>query len=194
MRSYPDFCFNQSSSLYYDHIAELDPASLEEIKAAVKRGQWEPIGGMFVECDTNMPPAEAFSQHFLNGQRRFTELFGQPCRTVWLPDTFGFTAAMPQIMKAVDINTLITIKASWSETNEMPENVFCWEGNDGTSVLVHTSNAFENNGYNMVLPPEALIEVWGNHSAHDLCDTVIDSYGWGDGGGPHLSKLNLYHF
>ena len=183
MRAYPDFTFNQSSSLYYDHIAETDPACLAEIQAAVARGQWEPIGGMYVECDTNMPSAEAFCRQFLYGQRRFVDLFGAPCRTAWLPDTFGFTGSMPQIMKSAGIDTLVTIKVSWSETNRMPENLFHWQGNDGTRVLVHTFDAYKNDGYNMLMRPEALVEVWGNHAGRDLSDTVIASYGWGDGGG-----------
>lgn len=183
MKAYPDFRFVQSSSLYYDHIADLDPACLDDICKAVKRGQWEPIGGMFVECDTNMPSAEAFARQFLYGQQAFTKLFGAPLRTAWLPDTFGFTGAMPQIMKAAGIETLVTIKVSWSETNRMPENLFHWQGNDGTRVLVHTFDAYRNDGYNMLMQPEALAEVWSKHAAKDLTDTVIASYGWGDGGG-----------
>ncbi|WP_237152922.1 alpha-mannosidase [Oryzibacter oryziterrae] len=183
MAAYPEFRFVQSSSLYYDHIEEEDPRCLDLINKAVERGQWEPIGGMFVECDTNMPSAEAFARQFLLGQQGFMKRFGETCRTAWLPDTFGFTGAMPQIMRQAGIDTLVTIKVSWSETNRMPENVFHWQGNDGSRVLVHTFDAYDNDGYNMLMQPEALVEVWGKHAAKDLTDTVIATYGWGDGGG-----------
>lgn len=163
MKSHPEFRFNQSSSCFYKHIAEQDPAAFEQIKQRVAEGRWEIIGGMLIDCDTNMPSAEAFVRQFLFGQRYFSEQFGQMCSVAWLPDTFGFTA--------------------WNETNQMPDNIFHWKGNDGSKVLVHTFDARANDGYNMKMIPQALKEVWRNHKTKDLCDTVIASYGWGDGGG-----------
>lgn len=183
MKAHPDFQFNQSSACFYQHIAEQDPAAFAEIKRRVREGRWEVIGGMFVECDTNMPSAEAFIRQFLLGQRFFETEFGQKSSVAWLPDTFGFTGAMPQIMRHMQIEKLVTIKVTWSETNRMPDNIFHWQGNDGSRVLVHTFDARENNGYNMHMQPAALEEVWRNHLCKDLSDTVIASYGWGDGGG-----------
>ncbi|MGV8856824.1 MAG: alpha-mannosidase, partial [Devosia sp.] len=109
--------------------------------------------------------------------------FGDISRTAWLPDTFGFTGAMPQIMRHSGIDALITIKVTWNETNPLPENLFVWAGNDGSEVLTHTYDAYKSEGYNMWMTPGALAEVWGNHKAKDFTDTVIASYGWGDGGG-----------
>lgn len=183
MKSHPEFTFLQSSALFYQHVEELEPSLLDEIRARVAEGRWEVNGGMWIECDTNMPSAEAFTRQFLYGQNYFRRVFGAINRTAWLPDTFGFTGAMPQIMRHMGIETLITIKVSWSETNKMPENVFHWKGNDGTKVLVHTYNAYDNDGYNMLMLPQALDEVWSKHAAKDLSDTVIATYGWGDGGG-----------
>ncbi len=183
MKVHPEFRFNQSSSYFYKHIAQEDPAAFAEIKKRVAEGRWEIIGGMLIECDTNMPSAEAFVRQFLFGQRFFKEQFGQTCSVAWLPDTFGFTAAMPQIMTHMGIDKLVTIKVTWNETNRMPDNVFHWKGNDGSKVLVHTFDAQSNDGYNMKMIPQALEEVWRNHSGKDLSDTVIASYGWGDGGG-----------
>ncbi len=183
MQSHPDFTFLQSSSLFYKHVAELDPALFDQIKQRVAEGRWEVNGGMLIECDTNMPSAEAFVRQFLFGQRFFAEHFGAMSRTAWLPDTFGFTGAMPQIMRHAGIETLVTIKVSWSETNKMPENLFRWKGNDGSTVLVHTYDAYDNDGYNMLMLPQALDEVWSKHAGKDLSDTVIATYGWGDGGG-----------
>ena len=183
MRAHPEFTFLQSSSLFYRHIEQLDPALLTSIQGWARQGQWEPIGGMLIECDTNMPSAEAFLRQFLIGQLDFERYFGSRCRTAWLPDTFGFTGAMPQIMKHAGIETLVTIKVTWNETDPLPENLFLWRGNDGTEVLTHTYNAYKSEGYNMWMTPGALAEVWGNHQAKDLTDTVIATYGWGDGGG-----------
>ena len=183
MRIHPEFKFAQSSSMMYRHIEEEDPALLKAIQARVADGQWEPIGGMLIECDTNMPSAEAFLRQFLIGQQDFERYFGAISRTAWLPDTFGFTGAMPQIMRHSGIDALVTIKVTWNETNPLPENLFMWAGNDGSEVLTHTYNAYKSDGYNMWMTPGALAEVWGNHQAKDLTDTVIASYGWGDGGG-----------
>ena len=183
MKSHPEFQFLQSSSLFYKHVEEEDPALFEEIKKHVANGQWEVNGGMLIECDTNMPSAEAFTRQFLLGQSYFLEKFGALNRTAWLPDTFGFTSAMPQIMTHAGIETLVTIKVSWSESNKMPDNLFHWKGNDGSEVLVHTYNAYDNDGYNMQMKPQALDEVWSKHAGKDLSDTVIATYGWGDGGG-----------
>ena len=183
LKSHPDFSFLQSSSLYYKHVEQEDPALFAEIKQRVAEGRWEVTGGMFIECDTNMPSAEAFIRQFLLGQRYFQQHFGSICRTAWLPDTFGFTGAMPQIMATCGIEALVTIKVSWNETNRLPENLFRWQGNDGSRVLVHTFDAYQNDGYNMLMRPQALAEVWKNHAGKDLSDTVIASYGWGDGGG-----------
>lgn len=183
MKSHPDFTFVQSASLYYKHVEAEDPALFEELRQRIAEGRFEVIGGMLIECDTNMPSAEAFTRQFLFGQRYFERQFGIINRTAWLPDTFGFTGAMPQIMRHMGIETLVTIKVSWSETNKMPENLFRWRGNDGSEVLVHTYNAYDNDGYNMLMRPQALDEVWRKHAGKDLSDTVIATYGWGDGGG-----------
>ncbi|NGP18842.1 alpha-mannosidase [Devosia aurantiaca] len=183
LKGQKDFTFLQSSSLFYRHIEEDDPALLAQIQAWAKKGRWEPIGGMLIECDTNMPSAEAFLRQFLLGQQDFVRYFGQPSRTAWLPDTFGFTGAMPQIMRHAGIDALVTIKVTWNETNPLPDNLFIWSGNDGSEVLTHTYDAFDSDGYNMWMTPGALAEVWGKHTTKDLTDTVIATYGWGDGGG-----------
>jgi alpha-mannosidase len=183
MDKYPEFRFAASSSLMYEHIEQDDPALFQRIKARVAEGRWEVIGGMVVECDTNMPSAEAFARQFLYGQRYFKREFGAVSRTAWLPDTFGFSSIMPQILLQSGIETLVTIKISWNETNALPHTIFRWQGNDGSRILVHCFNAPENDGYNMQMRPEALVEVWAKHSSKDLSKSIIASYGWGDGGG-----------
>lgn len=183
MGKHPDFRFLQSSALYYRHIEEEDPALFKAIQSRVAEGKWEVIGGMWVECDTNMPSAEAFLRQFMYGQRYFEEKFSVVSKVAWLPDTFGFTAAMPQIMRHVGVDKMVTIKVSWNETNRLEDNLFHWQGNDGSRVLVHTFDAYDNDGYNMLMTPAALQEVWDKHGAKDVTDSIIATYGWGDGGG-----------
>ncbi len=183
MDKYPEFRFAASSSLMYEHVEQDDPALFERIKARVAEGRWEVIGGMVIECDTNMPSAEAFARQFLYGQRYFKRHFGAISRTAWLPDTFGFSSVMPQILLQSGIQTLVTIKISWNETNPLSNTIFRWQGNDGSRVLVHCFNALEHDGYNMQMRPGALVEVWAKHTGKDLSKSVIASYGWGDGGG-----------
>lgn len=183
MKRYPDFRFLQSSSIFYAHTEEEDPALFEDIRRWVEDGRWEPIGGMLIECDTNMPSAEAFLRQFVLGQSYFLKHFGRISQVAWLPDTFGFTGAMPQIMRHAGIEALVTIKVTWNETNRLTDNLFRWQGNDGSRVFVHTFDASAHEGYNMTISPPALLEVWRNHGGKDLSDTVIASYGWGDGGG-----------
>ncbi len=183
MKRYPDFRFLQSSSIFYAHVEEEDPALFEEIRRWIAEGRWEPIGGMLIECDTNMPSAEAFLRQFVLGQNYFLRHFGRISQVAWLPDTFGFTGAMPQIMRHAGIEALVTIKVTWNETNRLTDNLFRWQGNDGSQVFVHTFDASSHEGYNMTISPPALLEVWRNHTGKDLSDTVIASYGWGDGGG-----------
>ncbi len=183
LKRHPDFRFLQSSSIFYAHVEEEDPALFEEVRRWVTEGRWEPIGGMLIECDTNMPSAEAFLRQFVMGQGYFLKHFGRISRVAWLPDTFGFTGAMPQIMRHAGIEALVTIKVTWNETNRLTDNLFHWQGNDGSQVFVHTFDASAHEGYNMTISPPALLEVWRNHGGKDLSDTVIASYGWGDGGG-----------
>lgn len=183
MQKHSDFRFLQSSALYYRHIEEEDPALFEQIRARIAEGRWEVIGGMWVECDTNMPSAEAFLRQFIHGRRYFRDKFSVESKVAWLPDTFGFTAAMPQIMLHAGVDKMVTIKVSWNETNKLDDSLFHWQGNDGSRVLVHTFDAYDNDGYNMLMTPAALQEVWDKHSAKDMTDAVIASYGWGDGGG-----------
>lgn len=183
LSAHPDMTFLASSARHYALVEAKDPALFERIRAHVAAGRWEAIGGMLIEPDTNMPSAEAFLRQILHGQRWFEARFGDLHGTAWLPDTFGFTGALPQILRHAGIEAMVTIKVTWNETNRLPDNLFRWVGNDGTEILVHTFDARAHDGYNMRMTPGALMEVWGNHKGADLSDTVIASYGWGDGGG-----------
>jgi alpha-mannosidase len=177
-----DYRFNQSTAQYYAQMEEDDPALLQQIKARAAAGQWEVIGGMWVEPDTNMPTGESLTRQILYGQRYFEKHFGKRHAVCWLPDCFGFSGAMPQLLKQGGIDSFLTIKVNWSETNRIPVDLFWWEGLDGSRVLAHT---FENpyGGYNGELQPDAYLKTWQRFKSKALHGTSLLAVGYGDGGG-----------
>jgi alpha-mannosidase len=183
MDRYPSFRFNQSQACLYADVEAADPDLFGELRRQVREGRWEPVGGMWVESDTNMPSAEGFNRQFLYGQSYFRSRFGLACRTVWLPDTFGFSAVLPQLFLAAGLDSMLTIKVAWNEKNPLPDNIFRWQGLDGSRVLVHTFEAGAFGGYNMELSPRAVQDVWRNLKNKTLHDETLASYGYGDGGG-----------
>ncbi|HWV02765.1 MAG TPA: glycoside hydrolase family 38 C-terminal domain-containing protein [Devosia sp.] len=182
MESSEDFRFNQSTAQYYAQVAEDDPALFKAIKARVASGQWETIGGMWVEPDTNMPTGESLARQVLYGQRYFERNFGKRHTVCWLPDCFGFSGALPQILKQGGIDNFFTIKVNWSETNHIPADLFWWEGIDGSRVLTHT---FDNplSGYNGDVRPDGTLPTWNNFRGKVHHDTTLLAVGYGDGGG-----------
>ncbi len=182
MRESRDYRFNQSTAHYYAQVAEDDPALFDRIKARVASGQWEVVGGMWVEPDTNMPTGESLARQILYGQRYFEKQFGKRHKVCWLPDCFGFSGALPQLLKQGGIDSFFTIKVNWSETNRIPADLFWWEGLDGSRVLAHT---FDNpvGGYNGRLGPEAVFHTWRNFKTKALHDSSLLAIGYGDGGG-----------
>ncbi|MEO8759017.1 MAG: glycoside hydrolase family 38 C-terminal domain-containing protein [Devosia sp.] len=198
MEASDDYRFNQSTAHYYAQMEEDDPALLKAIKARVASGQWETIGGMWVEPDTNMPTGESLTRQILYGQRYFEKHFGIRHTVCWLPDCFGFSGALPQLLKQGGIDNFFTIKVNWSETNRIPTDLFWWEGIDGSRVLTHT---FDNplGGYNGELRPDAYVPTWRNFRGKLQHDTSLLAIGYGDGGGgttPEMveREVQLRHF
>jgi alpha-mannosidase len=184
----PDFRFNQSTAQLYAFLEAEDPALFQQIKQKVASGQWEPIGGMWVEPDLNMPTGESLVRQLLYGQRYFERTFGRRHTVCWLPDCFGFSPALPQILRLAGIDSFFTIKVNWSETNEMPCDLFWWEGLDGSRVLAHT---FKNpaGGYNSKTDLVAVIETWRNFTGKHLNPESLLCFGHGDGGGGPTEEM-----
>jgi alpha-mannosidase len=182
MEASEDYHFNQSTAHYYAQMEEDDPALLQQIKAQAAAGQWEVIGGMWVEPDTNMPTGESLARQVLYGQRYFEKHFGKRHTVCWLPDCFGFSGAMPQLLRQGGIDSFFTIKVNWSETNRIPADFFWWEGLDGSRVLAHT---FDNpyGGYNGELQPDSYLKTWRNFKSKAHHSTSLFAIGYGDGGG-----------
>lgn len=188
MDRYPDFRFNQSTAQLYEFVETEDPELFAAIREKVASGQWEIIGGTWVEPDTNMPTAESFCRQFLYGTAYFDKAFGKRSRVHWLPDCFGFSPALPQIMRLAGIDSFFTIKVTWSEADPFPYDLFWWEGLDGSRVLSHT---FSNpvGGYNGDLGVRAATETWRNFRGKHRHPESLLSIGWGDGGGGATTEM-----
>ncbi|MCI9141060.1 MAG: alpha-mannosidase [Lachnospiraceae bacterium] len=199
MRQYPEFIFMSSQPQLYLYVKENAPEVYEEIKSRVKQGRWEAEGGMFVEADCNLASGESLVRQFLYGKRFFREEFGVENEILWLPDVFGYSAALPQIMRKCGIRYFMTTKISWNETNKIPYDTFLWQGIDGTRILTHFicakdyyhyPVAFEEKKrpehfttYNGYLNPSQIKGTWKRYSQKRLNDSALICYGHGDGGG-----------
>jgi alpha-mannosidase len=192
MDRYPDFRFNQSSAQVYSWIEQDDPALFERIRTQVQAGRWELIGGMWVEPDGNLLAGESWVRQLLFGQRYFQSRFGRRATVAWLPDSFGFTGSLPQLLVSAGIPFFFTHKLSWNERNPFPYNLYCWEGIDGTRVLAH-SFTNPDSGYNARVTASELGETWQNFIEKQIHDTTLLAFGYGDGGGgPSEEMLERY--
>ncbi len=183
-----EFTFNQSTAQVYAFLEEDDPALLKRLVAAAGDGRFEPIGGMWVEPDCVMPTGESLARQLLYGQRYFRERFGSEHTVCWLPDCFGFTPALPQLLVSAGIERFFTMKLSWSETNRFPHDLFLWEGLDGSRVLAHM---FDNphGGYNGVAGPRAALGTWRAFQGKRSHGESLLSVGYGDGGGGPTEEM-----
>lgn len=192
MERYPWFHFNQSSAQAYAFVEEDDPELFKRIQARVKEGRWDVVGGMWVEPDGNLLSGESWARQLLYGQRYFQEKFGQRALVCWLPDTFGYTANLPQILRQGGIPYFFTTKLNWNETNAFPYDLYQWEGLDGSRVIAH-SFLNPNQGYNGNVLAYDLGETWRNFKGKRYHDTSLFSIGWGDGGGgPTFEMLERF--
>ncbi len=137
MDKYPYYTFAQSTALYYKWIEEEEPLLFEKIKEYVSRGQWEIVGGSWVECDCLMLSGESLVRQFLYGKRYFKEKFNVDVKVAWFPDSFGFPATLPQILSGCGIKYFVTQKLNWNDTVLYPYNIFWWKGPNGSRVLAY---------------------------------------------------------
>ncbi|AEC02490.1 alpha-mannosidase [Parasphaerochaeta coccoides] len=195
MDRYPSYVFSGSQPQLYDFVREESPELYSRIKRRVDEGRWEIEGGMWVESDCNLPSGESLVRQFLYGKRFISEEFGRQSRVLWLPDTFGFNANLPQIMKQCGTDYFMTTKLGWNESDTMPHDTFIWTGIDGSTVLVHmvtTKNhaspvsLLKNLGpttYNGLLNASQVMGTWQRYQDKTVSSSVLHCYGYGDGGG-----------
>ncbi|MEU1373800.1 glycoside hydrolase family 38 C-terminal domain-containing protein [Streptomyces triculaminicus] len=176
----PDFVYAMSQAQQFAWVKEHRPEVYARVKKAVAEGRFVPVGGMWVESDTNMPGGEALARQFTHGKRFFLEEFGIETEEVWLPDTFGYSAALPQLVRLAGAKWFLTQKISWSQTNTFPHHTFWWEGLDGTRVFTHFPPI---DTYNSQLSGQEVAHAARNFREKGGARRSLAPTGWGDGGG-----------
>jgi len=180
MEEYPEFRFVASSAQQYQWLKDGYPELFERLRTRVAEGRFLPVGGMWVEADTNLPGGEAMARQFVAGKGFFLREFGVEPQEVWLPDSFGYSAGLPQIVAAAGSRYFLTQKTSWNETNTMPHHSFLWEGIDGTRVFTHFPPV---DTYTAELSAAELARAERQHAERGWSDLSLVPYGYGDGGG-----------
>lgn len=197
MRRYPEYLFMSSQPQLYKFVKEESPELYESIRERVKEGRWEPEGGMFLEADCNISSGESLVRQILVGKSFFKKEFGVDNKVLWLPDVFGYSAALPQIMKKSGLEYFMTTKISWNDTDELPYDTFTWKGIDGSEVLCHFITATDyykdsksfNTTYNAMLNPSQLKGSWQRYQQKNINNKVLMAFGYGDGGGGPTSEM-----
>ncbi len=180
MDRYPEFVFSQSQPHLYEFTRDRYPTLYKRIKEKVKKGQWDLAGCTWVEMDCNVTGSESLVRQILFGTRFFKKEFNFNCSSLWLPDVFGYSGALPQLLKRSGIDYFLTQKISWSQFTVFPHHSFNWEGIDGTRVLSHFLPA---NDYNAKLRGSEVITAAGRYKQKDRSGIHASLFGFGDGGG-----------
>ena len=192
MEEYPNYKFMSSQPQLYVFLKERYPEVYEKVKERVKEGRWIPEGGMWLEADCNLTSGESLVRQFLYGKQFFKEEFGIDSKILWLPDVFGYSGALPQIMKECGIEYFMTTKLAWNQIDKFPNDTFLWKGIDGTGILTHlittpgVGQDIKNTHfttYNGMLDADVVIGAWERYQNKDLNNEVLICYGYGDGGG-----------
>ena len=185
----PSYVFNGSQPQQYEFIKQKSPKLFGKIKQAVENGNIEPQGGMWVEPDTNLPCGESLIRQCFYGKTYFRKEFQKDVKTLWLPDVFGYTAALPQIIKKCGMDTFMTIKLSWNNINDFPHHTFIWNGLDDSKVLVHMP---PEGDYNSNATPYAFEKIYRQYKEKQVSDVALMPFGIGDGGGgPGEYHINM---
>lgn len=188
MDQYPDFQYLHTSPQLYKFLLEDDPKLFARIQKQVEEGRWEPTGGMWVESDTIIPNGESLVRQILFGKRYFKEAFNRECTVLWLPDSFGFSWVLPQLMVKSGLRYFASSVIHWSRFNRFPYDTFYWRGMDGSQVLVmFFTSPGENNKYhytyNGLIAPYDVRTAWENYRQKEINHELLMPFGWGDGGG-----------
>jgi len=179
-QEYPEFVFACSQAQQYAWVKERYPEIFQRMRKSIEAGQWVPVGGMWVEADGNLPGGEALARQLVHGKRFFLEEFGVDCHGVWLPDSFGYTGAYPQLARLAGMDWFLTQKISWNQTNKFPHHTFWWEGIDGTRIFTHFPSA---DTYNGTLAGAELAHAVRNYAEKGIGTRSLLPFGHGDGGG-----------
>lgn len=192
MRQYPEYRFMSSQAFLYQNLKEEAPETYERIKELIREGRWECEGAMWVEADCNLTSGESLVRQVLYGKRFFKQEFGVENHVLWLPDVFGYSAAMPQILRKSGVDWFVTSKISWNDTNKMPYDTFLWRGIDGSEINTYFLTAQNKQKgkeaetittYVGMMTPTMIAGTHDRYQQKELSNETIITYGYGDGGG-----------
>ncbi|KAJ2715718.1 Glycoside hydrolase, 38 vacuolar alpha mannosidase [Coemansia sp. D1744] len=186
MDSFEEYRFTASQAQQFEWLKEDYPSLFKRIQGKAKTGQFVPIGGTWVEMDCNIPSGESLARQFLLGQRFYKQHFGQTCDVFWLPDTFGYSSQLPQIVRLAGAKYFFTQKLSWNNINKFPNTTFWWTGLDGSSVLTHMA---PSETYSAQCRPGELINGVKKHKDVAYSNESLYLFGNGDGGGGPLRSM-----
>jgi alpha-mannosidase len=180
MDEYPEMRFGYSQPASYRAVGKRSPRLMQRVKQRIAEGRWDAVGGMEVESDTQIACGEALVRSLLLGQEGFVELNGEPSKIVWLPDVFGYSSCLPQMMVQTGIRYFYTTKLTWGNISHFPYSTFIWRGPDGSEITSHISQGFS---YSQVWTPDQAYTAAVEHRQSDIHDQVLAPIGYGDGGG-----------
>jgi len=203
MERFPEYKFMSSQPQLYQFVKEEAPELFQEIRERIKEGRWEAEGAMWLEPDCNLSSGESLIRHILYGRQFFEkELGAAPNEVLWLPDVFGYSAALPQILKKSGIKYFMTTKIGWNEYNQFPYDTFTWRGIDGSEVLAYliTTKDYQetdtkkrnesfNTTYNGRQNARQVMGTWQRYQNKALSKDVLTCYGHGDGGGGPMEQM-----
>ncbi|MCC6442997.1 MAG: alpha-mannosidase [Armatimonadetes bacterium] len=200
MSQYPEYKFIQSQAQLYRFLKDDYPRLYERIKEYIRKGQWEVEGSLWVECDCNLTGGESMVRQVMFGTRFFREEFGVETQAVWLPDTFGYSWAMPQIILKSGLKYFLTSKISWNQYNPMPYDTFRWRGLDGSEVMTYFLTVPDEGGwasswfatYNGNVNAKVVKGTWDKYQQKEISDEALLTYGYGDGGGGPTREMIEY--
>ncbi len=180
MELYPEFRFAYSQPASYEAVRRRAPGLLKAVSARLRSGQWQATGGLYVESDSHLVCGEGLARSFILGQAAFKQLTGRASRVLWLPDLFGFSACLPQLMRLSGIDCFFTTKTTWNKVNRFPYSSFLWRGPGNHAVLGHVTQGVQ---FNNTVAVEQLRTASHQNQQADLHDEFLLPTGWGDGGG-----------
>ena len=205
MELYPDYKFMSSQPILYQFVKEQEPEMYERIKERVAEGRWEVDGAMWLEADCNLTGGESLVRQILKGHAFFKKEFGKESKSLWLPDVFGYSAALPQILKKSGIPYFMTTKIAWNQYNQLPNDTFMWRGIDGTEIFtfmpttcdfdrgqglnISFSDTRNTTTYTGVVNPNMTLGTYKRFQNRDLTEDTLMLFGFGDGGGGPTAEM-----
>lgn len=186
MDDYPEFRFGYSQPASYRAVERRAPLLMKAVRERIREGRWEAVGASEVESDTMLACGEGLVRSLLLGQEGFRDLNGKPSEVLWLPDVFGYTAALPQILAQTGVKYFFTTKLHWGSVTLFPYSSFIWQGSDGAEILAHVSQGM---GYNMNVTPGEIRSAVREYRQADIHDELLMPSGFGDGGGGPTAEM-----